>query len=112
MKPVIKVWCLPHEQSENDFVRLHRAIVGAVVSSKVNGVNGQDDMVVLMPTDLMKKGLGEEIIVEFDPANHSHAKECLKALGAILDAIKRLYPKAYVQGKLLRPDADCYRSRE
>lgn len=98
MKPVIKVWCLPHDQSEEDYIKLHLAIVAAVISSNI-GVNSQNDMIFLLPTDLMRKVLGEEILVEFDlPHYHS---ECSDVLERVLDVVKGLYPKAYVQGRLL-----------
>lgn len=62
--PVIKVWCLPSGQTEDDLNRLHQAIVAAVVSIRELGLKDQNDMTCLFPPDLMKYGLGEEIIVE------------------------------------------------
>jgi len=62
--PVIKVWCLPSGQTEDDLNRLHQAIVKAVVSVSELGLKDQNDMTCLFPPDLMKYGLGEEIIIE------------------------------------------------
>ena len=92
MKPVIKVWCLPPDV-EDHYNDLHQAIVRAVVALNV-GISDQNDMVVLMPTDLMKMGLGEEIIVEIDSAR----VEQNRILDAVLGVIKVFYPKAYRQG--------------
>jgi len=62
--PVIKVWCLPSGQTKDDLNRLHKAIVAAVVSIRELGLQSENDMTCLFPPDLMKYGLGEEIIVE------------------------------------------------
>ena len=51
---VIKVWCLPSDQSEDDLNRLHQAIVKAAVSVPELCLKGENDMVCLFPTDLMK----------------------------------------------------------
>lgn len=94
MKPVIKIWCLPHDQTEDDYKKLHQAVVAAVVKANV-GIKNQNDMVVLMPKDLMDYGLGEEIIVEIDCVGEDQCG----MLSPVLDAVKSLYPKAHVQGK-------------
>lgn len=62
---IVKVWCLP-DASEDKLNRLHQAIVKAVVSVSEIGVKNQNDMICLFPADLMKYGLGEEIIIEID----------------------------------------------
>lgn len=61
--PVIKVWCLP-DLSENEYSRLHKAIVGAVCAVKELDLKTEDDMTVLFPADKMKYGLGTVIVVE------------------------------------------------
>lgn len=62
--PVIKVWCLPPNQDEEALNRLHQTIVGAVCRIQELGLRGQEDMTCLFVPDLMKYGLGEEIIIE------------------------------------------------
>jgi len=61
--PVIKLWCLP-QLTEAKLRKLHQSIVRAVISVPELGLKTQDDMTVLFPTDMMKYGLGEEVIVE------------------------------------------------
>ena len=99
MKPVIKLWCLAHDKTEEDYNLLHLMIVRAVVGAKI-GVESQDDMVLLLPRDLMQKGLGEEIIIEVDFNDAAH----LKAALAVRDEVKRIFPLAYVQTKVIYPD--------
>ena len=62
----IKVWCLPIDQSEEDLNSLHQAIVKSVVSVSETETKNENDMVCLFPADLMKYGLGQEIIIEID----------------------------------------------
>lgn len=61
---VVKVWCLPPDQSEDVLRRLHLTIVDEVFKIRELGINDENDMVVLFPSDLMKYGLGEEIVIE------------------------------------------------
>ncbi len=61
--PIIKVWCLPQIEEEK-LNSLHKALVRAVSSVEVLGVNNENDMTCLFPTDMMKYGLGTEIIIE------------------------------------------------
>lgn len=61
---IVKVWCLPADQPEDVLRRLHLTIVEEVFKMRVLEVNDEDDMVVLFPPDLMKYGLGKEIVVE------------------------------------------------
>ncbi len=67
---VIKVWCLPANQSEEDLKRLYQEImedVEDVISGPEFCLQGKkSDKVCLFPADLMKYGLGDEIIVEID----------------------------------------------
>ncbi len=97
--PVIKVWCLP-KQTEKELRALHRAIVGAVISIPELGLNHQNDVTVLFPTDMMKYGLGQEIIVEITGL-FKKPKRTLLVLHALAvtvgKAVKDLYPKAKVE---------------
>ena len=47
--PVIKVWCLPADLSEERFRELHKTIVAATVSVHELGLRGEDEMVTLFP---------------------------------------------------------------
>lgn len=97
---VIKVWCLPSDQSESTLNRLHQAIVKAVVSVSELCLKDENDMVCLLPPDLMNYGLGEEIIVEIDglpdiPQKNERVREQLaKCVG---ESVSALYPRAKVQ---------------
>ena len=61
--PIIKVWCLP-ELEEAELNGLHQDIVKAVVGIRELGFKDENDMTCLFPADMMKYGLGSEIIVE------------------------------------------------
>lgn len=61
--PIIKVWCLPPTEEE-ELNKLHQAIVRAVVGVQELGFKDENDMTCLFPSDMMKYGLGSEIIVE------------------------------------------------
>jgi hypothetical protein len=61
--PVIKVWCLP-KLSERKLNELFRGIVSTVESVPELGLKGEKSMTVLFPVDMMRYGLGTEIIVE------------------------------------------------
>jgi len=98
--PIIKVWCLPANQTEEKLQKLHKTIVGAVVSVSKLGLKDQNDMTCLFPPDLMKYGLGEEIIIEvtglFEKPNRTNEvfRELAKKLG---ESVHELYPYARVE---------------
>ena len=93
MKPVVKISCLPHDRAEDWYVNLQVTIVAAVVAANV-GISNENDMIVLMPMDLMKKGLGQEIIVEINFVR----MEQYKMLSATLNVVKKFNRDAYVEG--------------
>ena len=98
--PIIKVWCLPDNQSEEDLRKLHKTIVAAVVGVRELELNDQNDMTCLFPADLMKYGLGEEIIIEVTglferPERTDKVRQRLAMrLGK---AVLTIYPKAKVE---------------
>lgn len=98
--PVIKVWCLPSGQTENDLNRLHKSIVYAVLCVPELGLKGENDMTCLFPPDLMQYGLGEEVIVEigwlFEKPERT-PEVCQRLTQNVGEAVKRLYPKAKVE---------------
>ena len=70
--PVIKVWGLPDDLSENDLLELYEKINNVVVS--VKGLNlSKEDLTILFPADRMKYGLGDEIIIEISGFFQKHA---------------------------------------
>ena len=98
--PVIKAWCLPSGQTEDDLNLLHQSIVRAVLSVPELGIKSQNDMTCLFPPDLMRYGLGEEIIIEIGglyekPERTQEVRQQLaKSVG---EAVKKLYSKAKIE---------------
>lgn len=111
--PVIKVWCLPAELKEDDLRQLHRQMVNAVVSVRELGLKDQNDMTILFPVDMMKYGLGEEIIVEVEMFERpERAPEVKKRLVANLGFVLKMhFPKAKVEVgpvKTFNPETDGF----
>jgi len=95
--PVVKVWCLPPKQTEDELNNLHKLIVAAVVSVPEIGLESKDDMTCLFIPDLMEYGLGEEIIVEISGLSRKfeRTREVLQRLAKNTgEAVGKLYPKA------------------
>lgn len=97
---VIKVWCLPAEQTEEELHRLHESLVAIIVSYPELGVAGESGMLNLFPSDRMHYGLGSEIFVEvsclFDSPRLND--EVLNLLAEDLGkTVKGFYPAARVQ---------------
>jgi hypothetical protein len=103
LKPVIKLWCLPANRSQSFYERIYKAVVRAVIASAV-GPKTKDDLIILMPSDHMKMGLGEEIVIEIDfvdwTIHHSHL------LNAVYRTIVKKFPNVDVRGKLTYADPD------
>ena len=101
---VIKVWCLPLEQTEDDLNRLHQAIVAAVVSTTELGLKSEKNMLCLFPSDRMKYGLGQEILIEISGLrNDSEEKQGIRRQirrylrASVGESVKMIYPEAIVQ---------------
>jgi len=97
---VIKVWCLPADQDEETLNLLHKEIVKAVVSISELGVKGENDMVCLFPADLMKYGLGEEIVIEIDGLPDTPRKSTsvpMRLAENVGISVSALYPKARIK---------------
>lgn len=94
--PIIKIWCLPPNQSEDALNKLHNAIVNAVTSIKELGLKDEKDLTNLFVPDLMSYGLGTEIIVEITglfikPERTTQVRSRLaEAVGKV---VQDLYPK-------------------
>ncbi len=61
--PVIKVWCLP-SLNESELNQVFEDLVKAVEGVPELGLKGKDSITVLFPPDMMRFGLGTEIIIE------------------------------------------------
>ncbi len=98
--PVIKIWCLPANQTEKKLNKVHQSIVSAVVGIPELGLKDQNDMTCLFVPDLMSYGLGEEIIVEIGGLfeKPERTKEIRQQLAKNVGlGIKKLYPKAKIE---------------
>ena len=95
---VIKVWCLP-KASEKRLRFLYESIVKMTLMVKELALT-KDDITVLFPPDMMKYGLGTEIIIEvshlFEKPERTHAVKNNLAKN-LCDALKMLYPRAKVE---------------
>jgi len=60
---VIKTWCLP-EMKEEQLQKLFQTILANVMNIPQLRVESERDMLCLFPSDMMKYGLGQEILVE------------------------------------------------
>ena len=94
--PIIKIWCLPPNQTEQDLNRLHQAIVNAVVGVPELGLKDETEMTCLFVPDLMVYGLGDEIIVEITGLfeKSERTKDVLQRLAKnVGQAVQKLYPE-------------------
>ena len=96
---VIRVWCLP-EQTEEELRKVHQAIVKAVEDVEEFGLKGEESMMVLFPADMMKYGLGSQILVEaetyFRPLSWSGGNPWKKLRDNLYDTLSELFPKAEI----------------
>ncbi len=98
--PIVKVWCLPDGLTEDDLRAIHKSIVAEAVGQDV-GIKDETMMTVLFPPDMMKYGLGSEIIIEVLTGLFvrrglgADARE--KFAKAMVRAVKKLYPKPMVE---------------
>ncbi|GMU74267.1 MAG: hypothetical protein AMXMBFR44_4640 [Candidatus Campbellbacteria bacterium] len=98
--PVIKLWCLPADQSEDDLRKVHKAVVAAVVAIPELCLKDETQMTCLFPPDMMTYGLGEEIVVEIGGLfkRTSRTPEvCQRLAESVGTAVHNLYPDAKVE---------------
>lgn len=98
--PVIKVWCLPKNQTEDDLNLLHKTIVKAVISVHELNLESEKDMTCLFPSDLMEYGLGEEIIIEIESLFEKQERTLevrQKLAKNVGKSVSNLYSKARVE---------------
>lgn len=102
--PVIKVWCLKDDQTEEELNTLHKKIVAAVIEIPEMELKDENDMTCLFPPDSMKYGLGNEIIVEIEVFNKPKrtTKVLQKLAKNVGSAVKKLYPTAKVECSIHR----------
>ena len=99
--PVVKVWCLPADLTEDRLREIQRAIVVATVSVPDVGVKDEHSMVVLFPKDMMMYGLGTEIIIEIygcvfeDKQLDTPVRNMLA--GLMVSTLKQFFPSAMVE---------------
>ena len=96
---LIKVWCLPALE-EAALNSLHQDIVKAVVGVHELGCKDENDMTCLFPADMMKYGLGLEIIVEITdlaegPGRHPNVIQLLAFRVGL--AVAERFPTAKVE---------------
>lgn len=104
-KPEVRISCLPL-QTEEEYQLLHRAVVAAMIQADI-GVKSEDDMILLLPPDLMKKGLGQEVAIKYDLGNHEIGQGRRMIVNELVcTAVKCRYPLAHVQGRVNPPEAE------
>ena len=68
---IVKIWCLPVLRDplyqEKQLLELHNMIVATTMGIPEFGVQSEKDMLNLFPADMMKYGLGKEILIEVTP---------------------------------------------
>ncbi len=97
--PMIKIWCLP-KSTERKLNQIFKDIVKTVEGIPELGLKGKHSMTVLFLPDMMKFGLGTEIIIEVTglfekPERTADVRNRLaEHLGW---ALKEHFPKAMVE---------------
>jgi hypothetical protein len=103
---VIKVWCLP-QPSQSRLRKVYESLVRAVKA--VPELGKDPDMLVLMPSDLMKYGLGEEILIEVTglPASRKINREVRNRLANHVGrALYEFYPLVQIEARVFATHQD------
>jgi hypothetical protein len=98
---VVKVWGLP-AQREKKLKSIHRDIVRAICGIEKLQIDNQSKMMVLFHKDMMRCGLGREILIEAMSPRPTDALNRMPPVKIefnkkISDAIKKHFPSARVQ---------------
>ncbi|KKR65633.1 MAG: hypothetical protein UU06_C0014G0011 [Parcubacteria group bacterium GW2011_GWB1_40_5] len=101
--PVVKVWGLPADISEDTLRAIHKSIVAATMSVEEFGVTDEKSMTTLFPKDMMTYGLGTEIIIEVLSRRSAKVRPVTRdRLAAILvSAVCPFFPDAMVECLIL-----------
>lgn len=103
--PVVKVWALPEDQTEEDFLRLYNDVVAAVVTDNELPYKDEKQVIVLFPPDLMSHRLGTQILIEVSAVYFSQPNDRSEEYRGYLRvtlakrlvrAVNALYPKSVV----------------
>jgi hypothetical protein len=103
--PHITVWCLP-DLNEEKLRELHNKLVAATVGVKELGLKGEGDMLNTFPPDMMKYGLGSEIMVHVAELwdKPERTPEVRNRLALELgEAVESMFPDAVVAVRLDPP---------
>ena len=107
-RPVVKVYLLPADWSEEKYQELMASIVSAIssIGALMLTLHSEEDVYIIFPKDHMAKGLGEEILIEFDLPKHlipdlNDTVEFEDLVTMTLGkAVQRHLPKANIQCKI------------
>lgn len=93
--PIIKVWGLKSDLSEEQLLEIYRKIMNSVKGVKELGLE-DDQISVFFPTDRMRAGLGEEVVVEISGFFYKPARtpEVLNRLAEnVGQAVEKFFPE-------------------
>ncbi len=113
MTPIVKVWCLPADLTEGRLRNIHEDILRACICIPELGIHAEKDLTVLFPKDMMKYGLGSEIVIEISiPSGPAVTqKMCRTLVELVALAIAGSFPKATIQCQIITFNiADVYYS--
>jgi len=115
--PVVKVYLLPAEWDEAKFQQLFTSLVRAAKGIPEWDIKDENDILVVFPSDRMKKGLGTDVLVEVDlPDNrvpYPHAAQDIAiamahAVSGHLDVTRQLYVQCKVYTFSAKEEQGCY----
>lgn len=100
-KPVVKVYLLPAEWDEQVLQDCFNKILENLKTVQELNIQTEDDVIVLFPSDRMRKGLGTEIHVEVDLPSYlvCHPDTEDKTASAVFETVRFFLPEAAIQCK-------------
>lgn len=107
--PVLRISLLP-EMSEDKVKELLIALIMAVMEVDV-AIEGEEDIFVLFPSDVMRHGIGAYILVEYDDVmkyNDRHISFASMLTTALADIVSEYFPSAFIQVSLRSSDGIAY----
>jgi hypothetical protein len=99
IKPVITLSCLPGDLTEERLREIHRALVEAMEDSKIFGIHGEESIICLFAPDMMRYGLGTEVVVEgkWFPEDGTLEKDWSELAYRVGKAVQSLFQHSFVQ---------------